>query len=256
MFSAVLIPMLALVVSSDAALLFISALVVGLLAAVVLRMTAHAFGIRLRHEPRLDRESVEIPAAVRESERRIMELLERVLPEHTTRYVRQRSEAKESDTAETVRMALEVAPEEAAPEIEVALVLAELQAQVQQSNAAVQVLEHSMQSNYDQIELLGSTAITPERVTVIASGMAVGLVLLLCTFGSLLVAALNVASSQGSPAVKQAQAQSTGTSTRVQSPARRTADAPQSTPTAPSGYCLTQVSDGILIRPRSSDGRC
>ncbi len=245
MFGTILILVLALVISSDATLLFVAALIVGMLAAVVLRMTAQAFGIRPRHEPRHDQESTEVPAAVLESERRIMELLERVLPKHTARYVMQRSEAENSDTAQTVRMALKVAPEEVSPEIEVALVLAELQAQVQQSNTSVQALEQSTASNFDRIEMLSSTAITPERVTVIASGMAVGLVLLLCTFGSLLVAALNLASSQSAATTIRDPPQSTSTSAQA-----------KGSPDASTGYCLTKVHNGILIRARSSGGRC
>lgn len=229
-----------IIISSDTALLVVLALVVGVLAVLVLKGTARAFGVITHSKstagPDLSKEAA---AALADSEKRIMELLERQLPDYATRYATRRSEADDSSLAKAISIALEVAPEDGSPDAEIALALADLQAQVQKAHAALAELEQTTTANCDRIDTLSSRAITPERVTVIASGMAVGLVLLLCTFGALLVAVLNFSSAHTEGASSLSRAFSR--------------DIPsEATP----NYCITPVPGGMTVVKRKTGEAC
>jgi hypothetical protein len=228
-----------IVIPSDTALLVALALAVGALAFFVLRGTARAFGVITHPESTATSElSKEAAAALADSEKRIMELLERQLPDYASRYVARRSEADDSSLAQAIHIALQVAPEEGSPNAEIALALADLQAQIQKAHVSLGDLEKTITDNCNQIDTLSSRAITPERVTVIASGMAVGLVLLLCTFGALLVAVLDVSSSQ-TEASNQSQ------SFRGDIPIE-----------AAPNYCITPIPGGIKVLRREPGNDC
>ena len=229
-----------IVISSDTGLLILLAIAVGALAFLVLRGTARAFGVITHPESTtLPELSEETKAALAENERRIMELLDRQLPDYATRYVAQRSEADDASLAQAIDIALKVAPKDGSPDTEVALALGELQAQIQHSHVAITALELSMTDNCNRIDTLSSRAITPERVTVIASGMAVGLVLLLCTFGALLVSVLNVSSASTSEVSDQGK--DLGRNVSIE---------------GSSNYCITPLAQGVEIVRRKKEVRC
>jgi hypothetical protein len=228
-----------IVISSDTALLVALALGVGALAFLVLRGTARAFGVITHSESTTTSElSKEAAAALADSEKRIMELLESQLPDYASRYVARRSEADDSSLAQAIDIALQVAPAEGSPNAEIALALADLQTQIQKAHASLGELEKRTTDNCDQIDTLSSRALTPERVTVIASGMAVGLVLLLCTFGALLVAVLDVSSGQ-TDASNQPQV------LREDMPIE-----------AAPNYCITPVPGGMKVVRREAGNNC
>lgn len=234
-------PASSIVISSDTALLVVLALLVGAFAIAALKATARAFGVITHSPPSSDSDlRKETDEALAKSEKRILELLERSMPEYAARYVARRSEADDYSLTQAIKIALEVAPENGSSDTEFALALGDLQAQVQKAHTTLAELESRTTANCDQIDTLSARAITPERVTVIASGMAVGLVLLLCAFGTLLVAVLDATS--GNPEA--------GSSDAVQA-----VGLDQSTGATPK-YCVVPVPGGMMITQRGSGGPC